>query len=71
MKVTKSTRITEEICSGISTQQNLRYVKHIELDYKQHYLSLSMTPNLSNAESDSKLNKQGQSHKYSAAINLL
>ena len=34
MKVTKSTRITEEICSGISTQQNLRYVKHIELDYK-------------------------------------
>ena len=46
MKVTKSTRITEEICSGISTQQNLKYVKHIELDYKQHYLSLSMTPKL-------------------------
>jgi len=41
MKVTKSTKTTEEICSGTSTQQNLRYVKYIELDYKQYYHLLS------------------------------
>ena len=51
MKKTKSTRITKEICNGISTQESLRYVKHIELNYKLIKRRIGLQ------------NKKGQSHK--------